>query len=238
MRPLFEKIPFPLTFKVYLFNVTNSNEIVGGAKPILSEIGPYVFEWVAHDLRTEPIKDIQSFSEWKIREDIKDDALKDTISYTMKNRFIFRPDLSNGLTGDEIVTLPHLILLGSLLAVKRERAPMLPLVSKAMSVIFNNPKTPFMNVAVKDFLFEGMKFNCDGDDFSVKAVCAAIKSEGQGVHAYNETYLSVSMLGHVSCESVGLIAKAQWDCSYLLINYNKRFQNVTNFIFILKRRIF
>lgn len=44
MRPLFEKIPFPLTFKVYLFNVTNSDEIVGGAKPILKEIGPYVFE--------------------------------------------------------------------------------------------------------------------------------------------------------------------------------------------------
>lgn len=152
-------------------------------------------------MRSKPIKNDKSFSEWKDREDIKDDALEDTITYTMKNRFIFRPDLSNGLTGDEIVTLPNLILVGSLLAVKRDRAPMLPLVSKAMNVIFNNPKTPFINVAVKDFLFEGMKFNCDGDDFSVKAVCAAVKSEGQGVHAYNETYFSVSMLGHVSCES-------------------------------------
>lgn len=119
----------------------------------------------------------------------------------MKNRFIFRPDLSNGLTGNEIVTLPHLILTGSLLAVKKERAPMLPLVSKAMSAIFHNPSTPFMHVRAMDFIFDGMKFNCDGEDFSVKAVCTAIKSEGQGVHAFNETYLSVSMLGHVSLNS-------------------------------------
>lgn len=116
----------------------------------------------------------------------------------MKNRFIFRKDLSNGLTGDETVTLPHLIIVGSLMAVKREREPMLPMVSKAMSIIFDNPKTPFMKVKAKDFLFDGIKFNCDGSDFSVKAICAAIKSEGQGVHAYNDTYFSVSMLGHVS----------------------------------------
>lgn len=44
MRPLFEHIPFPLTFKVYVFNVTNGDDIVQGAKPKVEEIGPYVFE--------------------------------------------------------------------------------------------------------------------------------------------------------------------------------------------------
>lgn len=47
MRPLFERIPFPLTFKAYIFNITNSKDVISGSKPILKEIGPYVFEWVS-----------------------------------------------------------------------------------------------------------------------------------------------------------------------------------------------
>lgn len=44
MRPLFEHIPFPLTFKVYVFNITNPNEFANGSKPKVKELGPYVFE--------------------------------------------------------------------------------------------------------------------------------------------------------------------------------------------------
>lgn len=29
----------------------------------------------------------------------------------MKNTFIFRPDMSGGLTGNEIVTIPHLLVM-------------------------------------------------------------------------------------------------------------------------------
>lgn len=65
--------------------------------------------------------------EWKERYDIKDDPAKDTVTYTMRNRFVFRPDLSNGLTGDEIVTLPHLIIIGTVMAVRRDREPMVKL---------------------------------------------------------------------------------------------------------------
>jgi hypothetical protein len=118
----------------------------------------------------------------------------------MQNRFKFRPDLSNGLTGEEIVTMPNLIILGGLMAVKRDRAPMLPLVSKAMKSIFNDPKSPFISVRVMDILFDGVGFNCDGEDFSAKAVCAAIKSEGieKGIRVHNETFVSFSILGGVS----------------------------------------
>jgi hypothetical protein len=44
MRPLFEEIPFPLTFKAYLFNILNPDEIMRGSKPRVEEIGPFVFE--------------------------------------------------------------------------------------------------------------------------------------------------------------------------------------------------
>lgn len=142
--------------------------------------------------------------EWKLRENIQDDDSKDTISYTMKNRFIFRPDLSNGLTGDEIVTVPNLIIFGSTMAVKRDRAPMLPLVVTAMKNIFNNPTSVFVKAKAMDVLFNGLGFNCDGSDFASKAVCAGIKSEGQGVNIVNETYFSVSILGHVSLLTMNL----------------------------------
>lgn len=46
MRPLFENIPFPLTFKVHIFNITNPVEFANGNKPKIEEIGPYVFEYV------------------------------------------------------------------------------------------------------------------------------------------------------------------------------------------------
>ena len=139
-----------------------------------------------------------SLRDWKIREDIQDDDAKDTVTYTMKDRFIFRSDLSNGLTGDEIVTVPHLIIFGAIMSVKRDRAPMLPFVVKAVKNIFNDPTTPFVKVKAMDILFNGFGFNCDGNDFSSKAVCAGIKSEAHGLKLINETYFSVSILGHVS----------------------------------------
>lgn len=45
IRDMYVKVPFPLTFKVYMFNVTNPLEISEkGAMPIVQEIGPYIYE--------------------------------------------------------------------------------------------------------------------------------------------------------------------------------------------------
>lgn len=56
----------------------------------MQEIGPYYFE------------------EWKEKFDLIDDETDDTLTYHYKNTFIFRPDLSGpGLSGDEIITMPH-----------------------------------------------------------------------------------------------------------------------------------
>lgn len=39
-----KETPIPVTFKVYLFNVTNHREVLNGSKPIVEEVGPFVFE--------------------------------------------------------------------------------------------------------------------------------------------------------------------------------------------------
>jgi len=44
MRDMWTVIPFALSFKIYLFSVTNPEEANQGQKPILKEVGPYYFE--------------------------------------------------------------------------------------------------------------------------------------------------------------------------------------------------
>lgn len=44
LREMWEDLPFPLDFKIYLFNITNPAEIKAGHKPIVQEIGPFFYE--------------------------------------------------------------------------------------------------------------------------------------------------------------------------------------------------
>jgi hypothetical protein len=38
------KLPVALNFNIYLFNVTNPDDVQNGANPVVQEIGPYVYE--------------------------------------------------------------------------------------------------------------------------------------------------------------------------------------------------
>lgn len=71
-----------------------------------------------------------SSREWKLRENLVDNEDDDTISFTLKQRFIFRPELSNGLSGNEEIFFPNLIIFGTIMTVKREREAFLPTVIK------------------------------------------------------------------------------------------------------------
>lgn len=44
IRQMYVKVPFPLVFKMYIFNVTNHLEVTKGETPVVDEIGPFVFE--------------------------------------------------------------------------------------------------------------------------------------------------------------------------------------------------
>lgn len=39
-----QTLPQPMEFKVFIFNVTNANEINKGALPIVKEVGPYIYK--------------------------------------------------------------------------------------------------------------------------------------------------------------------------------------------------
>lgn len=44
MRDMYNELPFPLIYKIYLFHVLNPDEVMKGGKPKFEERGPYVFE--------------------------------------------------------------------------------------------------------------------------------------------------------------------------------------------------
>ncbi|KAJ2951447.1 hypothetical protein O0L34_g13600 [Tuta absoluta] len=160
VREMWEKIPFALNFKVYLFNYTNPLEIMKGEVPIVKEIGPYHFD------------------EWKEKVEVEDHPDEDTITYRKLDTFIFRPDLSGpGLTGDEVVTLPHIFMMAMATIVAREKPNMINMIGKAINGIFDKPTHIFMSVKAMDLMFNGLIINCDRTEFAPKAVCTALKKE-------------------------------------------------------------
>nr|AZB52756.1 sensory neuron membrane protein 1 [Heortia vitessoides] len=176
-RGLWEKVPFALNFKIYMFNYTNPAEIQKGAIPIVKEVGPYHFD------------------EWKEKVEVEDHEEDDTITYKKKDAFYFRPDLSGpGLTGDELIITPHLLIIPVTTLVHRDKPAMLNMIGKAFNGLFNNPEDVFMRVKVMDLLFKGTMINCDHKDFAPKALCTGMKKEsvsGLVLEANNQFRFSI-----------------------------------------------
>lgn len=85
---MWKETPIPIYFSVYLFNWTNSGEVLKNwkIKPIFEECGPYVF------------------SEHHIRVNIKWNN-NGTITYQQKRIWHFLPEQSNGTLQDNITNL-------------------------------------------------------------------------------------------------------------------------------------
>lgn len=85
----------PLYLKVYVFNLTNADEVAAGSdRLVVKEIGPYVFQ----DHRDKIIYD--------------DDGK--TITYMPKSRFEFIPEMTEGnLTLSDLITTVNIPLVVS-----------------------------------------------------------------------------------------------------------------------------
>ncbi|XP_060804308.1 xanthine dehydrogenase [Amyelois transitella] len=160
VRQMWQKIPFALDFKVYLFNYTNAEEVHKGAIPIVKEIGPYYFE------------------EWKEKVEVEDHEEDDTITYKKLDVFYFRPELSGpGLTGEELIVMPHVFMLAVATVISRDKPAMLNMIGKAFNGVFDDPPDMFLRVKAMDILFRGVVINCARTEFAPKAFCTALKKE-------------------------------------------------------------
>lgn len=76
--------PVPAYLKFYFFNVTNKDDVNNGSKPILQELGPYVF-------REEKLKIITAWHEET-----------GSVQYNEKVTYYFEPNMTEGDLSDEI----------------------------------------------------------------------------------------------------------------------------------------
>ncbi|XP_076274573.1 sensory neuron membrane protein 1-like [Rhynchophorus ferrugineus] len=157
VRQIYLKIPFPLTFNVYFFNVTNPDEVHSGAKPVLREVGPY------------------SYDEYIEKVDVVDNKAEDSLTYTPYSVFAFNQDKSGNLSEEDTVTILHPLIVGMVNQVLRDSPVYSKIVNKSLPEMFDKPQTIFMRAKVKDILFNGMEINCKSKDFSVSAVCMQLK---------------------------------------------------------------
>ncbi|BES93073.1 Sensory neuron membrane protein 1 [Nesidiocoris tenuis] len=172
MRDNWAKFPISLEFRVYLFNLTNADEVAAGGKPKVQQVGPYFFD------------------EWKEKGRLEDDASEDTVSFNMKATWYFQKSRSEGLTGDEMITIPHPVIFSMVMTVEREKPGALPMLAKALPALFNNLSTPFITARAMDILFDGIPINCSSKEFGPKAVCTMIAANPKGlIKASPELYL-------------------------------------------------
>lgn len=72
------------------------------------------------------------FREWHEKNDLVDNDEDDTVTYSPRNTFIFKPEKSNGLTGEEELMLPHIFILAMIFATLREKPSAVPLISQCI----------------------------------------------------------------------------------------------------------
>ncbi|XP_015438364.1 PREDICTED: sensory neuron membrane protein 1-like [Dufourea novaeangliae] len=159
MRELWSDFPLPLDFKIYLFNVTNPMEITAGAKPIVEEIGPFFYD------------------EYKQKVNLVDREEDDSVEYNLKNTWYFNPSRSNGLTGEEEIVMPHLLIVNMVKIVLVEQPTAIGIVSKAVDSIFKKPTSVFMRAKAREILFDGIPIDCTVKDFAGTAICNGLKEK-------------------------------------------------------------
>ncbi|XP_055302266.1 sensory neuron membrane protein 1-like [Sitodiplosis mosellana] len=185
-RGIYETLPFPLTLKFYIFDILNKDEVHNGSKPILKEIGPFYFD------------------EYIWKNNISDNDAEDTMAFNIMKKYIFRPDLSKNLTGDEIVTTMHPVIAAIGLTVHFEFRQFLHVASTAIKEIFHSPTDAFWTGKAMDLLYNGIGIDCSTKNPLAKLACNEIrKSKNPMIQKMNRTQMKFSILGGVNFTSTG-----------------------------------
>ncbi|KAM3968117.1 sensory neuron membrane protein 2 [Aphomia sociella] len=150
-------LPMPLKFKIYVFNVTNVEDINAGKKPKLEEIGPFVY------------------NEYRERK-ILGYGDNDTIRYMLKKTFIFDAEESAPHSQDEMITIINFSYMAALLTVSDMMPALVPTMNMGFQEMYSymGLNDAFMTVKVRDFLFDGIFLNCKGNHSSLGLICSQI----------------------------------------------------------------
>ncbi|XP_063530203.1 sensory neuron membrane protein 2-like [Cydia strobilella] len=180
------KLPMPLTFKIYVFNVTNAEDISAGAKPELEEIGPYVYKQYRE-------KTILGYGE------------NDTVEYMLKKTFVFDQQKTGSLSEDDEVTVINFTYMAALLQVQELMPGLVGMINGALGEMFTNLTDPFLRVKVKDLFFDGIHLNCVGENSALGLVCGKLKSDKPATMRPSEdgNGFYFSMFSHMNLTETG-----------------------------------
>lgn len=129
-----------------------------------------------------------------------DNKEEDTVEYDFRKTYQYKPELNGpGLTGEEMVTIAHPLILTVMLAINIDRKDLLPFVNKAMNKVLHGPQDIFFTGRLWDILYDGIIVDCSSGDIEVTAACSEMDSGDYGVfRRINATALSFSMFGNVN----------------------------------------
>lgn len=130
----------PMHVKMYMFNVTNPDEVMKGAKPVLNQIGPF------------------SFTERRKKDVIKISPNNHTLDYKLYRTYFFNETDSVPL--DSIVTLPNAPAFSALFGAE-EKAIDEESAANPVAVISDYlvNETIYITRSANDWLFKGVKLN-------------------------------------------------------------------------------
>ncbi|XP_020289234.1 sensory neuron membrane protein 1-like isoform X1 [Pseudomyrmex gracilis] len=177
IRGFWEKLPQPLDFNIYVFNVTNPKEITAGAKPIVQEVGPFHYDL------------------YRDKENLVDRDEDDTVEYSLRQVWYFNSAKSSASENAEIYAF-HPVMLAVTLLTQIEKPAALGVVSKALDSVFKKPDSMFIKTTVKELFFDGVRFSCvDIKDFAGSALCGVLQEKSdtfilEGDSRYRYGYFS------------------------------------------------
>ena len=135
MLRLWSDPPLTPKLKVFIFNVTNPDEILAGKVPVIQELGPYVYS--AHQ-----IKNVSGWTE-----------SGSVTHFRSKTLYKFLADESPKLDSD-VVVMPNLVMMTGMM--KPEVRSQMSFIKKNVVwplLMSDGHKTPFVRVSVAEFLW-------------------------------------------------------------------------------------
>ncbi|XP_013112607.1 sensory neuron membrane protein 2 isoform X2 [Stomoxys calcitrans] len=222
----FVELPQPLTFKVYIFNVTNPMKVQQGAIPIVQEVGPYVYKQyrkkrVKHFSRDGSkisfiqdqlyLFDQEASSPYRESDNIV--ALNMHMNAFLQ---VFEREITDILQGfanrinHRLNRTPGVRVLKRLMdRIRGKRKSVLQIgendpglaillvhLNANIKAIFNDPKSMFVSTSVKEYLFDGVRF-CINPQGLAKAICNQIKEGGsKTIRELKDGSLAFSFFNH------------------------------------------
>ncbi|XP_074028162.1 sensory neuron membrane protein 2 [Leptinotarsa decemlineata] len=151
----FKELPVPLKLKIFMFNVTNAEDVLNGATPILQEVGPYIYQ------------------EKITRNILSANAADDTITYQQKIQMTFNETESGDHKESDLVTIvnPVLLVLSQTTNIL-ERFVVEGCLDRVMPKKYNKL---FVTVDMKTAMLEGIEFAQISDN--IGPACNIVRSK-------------------------------------------------------------